>query len=84
METNTQSFRGDLPDSIPDLLGLQKTLIVELTKRNKAYRGTDEEVVFLKEQNKLIRNQIDYLYTMMDQLCSDRHLGSDMGPFGLA
>lgn len=84
MTIESQSFSGDLPDLVNDLLAMQKDLIVKLKIKNEVYFGPDEELNFLKNQNNVLKNQIDHLYLMMDDLCSERFLDNDMKPFGIA
>ena len=84
MTTEFHSFSGNLPDTVHDLVAMQKNLIAELKVKNKIYFGPDEELNFLKRQNHVLKNQIDHLYSMMDKLCSDRLSDNDMGPFGVA
>lgn len=85
MKNSTILFTNHhLPDSITDLLVLQKNIIQELRLRNKFYLVADGEVTFLKRQNFFLKGQINQLNAMMDRLCSDRHTDMDSPVLGLA
>lgn len=73
-----------LPDSISDLVLLQKEILFELQLKNGAFLDGNNELNFLEKQNNQLKTQIDRVYDMMMRLCSDKYPDPDSGIIDIA